>query len=149
VVGQPEMGSIDSWSSTALDFAAFGDYRLTEKMELSYAAEYTLMPWLGPAVENMTSEDGGDYYISLALNHEMRSGYLTGIQPAIRYEVLSPPEQINVGQEVPETDMTAIDFCLNLHTGEMSTVQVGGRNYSYQNGLDSYTDVYLNWRVLF
>ncbi len=122
---------------------------LSRKLHLDYSAEFTLLPWLGPEADNMTNEDGGDYYVSLAVTNKMNTGYLTAIQPAVRYEVLSPPEQVNVGATVPESDVSALDFCLNFHTGEMSTVQFGGRSYTDQNGDDGYTDVYLNWRLLF
>ncbi|MFO8183988.1 MAG: hypothetical protein R6U39_07415 [Candidatus Aegiribacteria sp.] len=149
IIGQPEMDPVDEWSATGLDFYAFGSYPLTGKITLDYEGEYMILPFRGPVVDNMINESGGDYYFSLAAAHELNMGMLTAVQPAVRYEILSPPEQVSSGVPVPETDRSAIDFCLNLHTGAMSTVQIGGRSYSYQSGDEGHTDVYVNWRMLF
>lgn len=149
ITGQPEMGPVDQWSATGLDFYAFGSYPLTEKITLDYEGEYIILPFRGPVVDNMINESGGDYYFSLAAAHQVDMGILTAVQPAVRYEILSPPEQVSSGVPVPERDRSAIDFCLNLHTGPMNTIQLGGRNYSYQSGDEGHTDVYVNWMMLF
>lgn len=149
IIGQPEMDPVDQWSATGLDFYAFGGYPLTEKITLNYEGEYMILPYPGPVADNMNNESGGDYYFSLAAAHQVDMGMLTAVQPAVRYEIISPPEQVSSGVPVPESDRSAIDFCLNLHTGGMNTVQLGGRSYSYQSGDQGHTDVYVNWRMLF
>ncbi len=149
IIGQPEMEAMDSWSAAGLDFYTYGDYPLASGLTLNYEGEYLVFPWPGPVMDNMVNESGGDYSFSLAGTQDVELGILTAIQPAVRYEMLSPPEQVFSGDPVPETDMSALDFCLNLHTGEMNTVQIGWRSYSYENGDDGHTDVYVNWRMLF
>lgn len=149
IIGQPEMDPVDQWSATGLDFYAYGSYPITGKTTLDYEGEYMILPFRGPVADNMINESGGSYYFSLAAAHQVDMGMLTAVQPAVRYEILSPPEQVSAGVPVPETDRSAIDFCLNLHTGAMNTVQLGGRSYSYQSGDEGHTDVYVNWRMLF
>ena len=149
VIGQPEMEPQESWSATGLSFYAYGDYPILRQLTLNFEGEYMSLPWAGPAVDDMVNEPGGDYYFSLAGTHEVEIGMLTAVQPAVRFEVLSPPEQVQTGQPVPESDVSALDMCLNLHTGQKNTVQIGARSYSFQSGADGYTDVYVNWRMLF
>ena len=149
VIGQPEMQPQESWSATGLSFYAYGDYPVFGGLTLNFEGEYMSLPWAGPAVDDMVNEPGGDYYFSLAGTHQVEMGMLTAIQPAVRLEMLSPPEQVQTGQTVPESDVSALDMCLNLHTGQKNTVQIGARSYSFQSGADGYTDVYVNWRMLF
>lgn len=149
IVGQPELEATDEWSTTGLDFFAHGRYSLNSDLSLDYEGEYLVLPWPGPVMDNMVNEDGGAFNFSLAGNHEVEMGILTAIQPAVRYEMISPPEQIASGADVPESDISILDFCLNLHTGKMNTVQIGGRSWAFENGDDGYTDVYVNWRMLF
>jgi hypothetical protein len=149
IIGQPEMETVDEWSATGLDFNVHGDYPITSDLTMNYEAEYMILPWPGPAMDNMINESGGDYWFSLAGTSEVEIGILTAIQPAVRYEILSPPEQVVSGDPIPETDISALDFCLNLHTGSMNTVQIGGRSFSYEDGDEGHTDIYVNWRMLF
>ncbi|OPL17803.1 MAG: hypothetical protein AVO35_07960 [Candidatus Aegiribacteria sp. MLS_C] len=149
IIGQPEVDTMEEWSATGLDFYLHGDYAITSDLMLNYEGEYMILPWPGPVLDNMENESGGDYSLSLAGTREVDMGLLTGIQPAIRFEMISPPEQVSSGDPVPETDVSVLDYCLNLHTGPLNTVQLGGRSFSFENGGEGHTDVYVNWRMLF
>ncbi|MCC6870770.1 MAG: hypothetical protein IT351_00145, partial [Candidatus Fermentibacter sp.] len=54
------------------------------------------------------------------------------------------------GADDPEDNRGAIDFCSNFHMGSHNTVQIGIRNYSFQDeNTDGYTDIILNWLMSF
>lgn len=152
IIGQPALGgdSTDSWSATGMDIYAHADYPLSESAVLNFAGEYMMLGYAGPDVDNMENKDAMSYYASLGATFDVDMGAITAIMPAIRYESFTPSYQLASGGTEPENGQTIIDFCLNLHTGNMNTFQIGGRNMGYENAdIEGYTDMYAGWRMKF
>lgn len=151
VIGEPEIpDSSDSWSATGMDIFAHADYPLSEGATLNFEGEYMMLGFQGPEIEDVENKDATSYYASLGATFGVDMGIVTGVQPVVRYESFTPAHQLLSGAEEPEIGETFIDFALNLHTGDMNRIQIGARNFGFENDeMDGYTDMYLNWRMLF
>ena len=142
----PDTTSTDTWSATGMDFYAVVDYPLSETSTLNFVGEYLMLG--EPASDDADMTDASAYAFTLAPEFELEGPALQAVRPAVRYENYSPSY---TGDTDPENDHTVIDFCLNLdvYSGK-NTVQIGGRNYSFQDeNTDGYTDMYLAWRMKF
>jgi len=156
MIGQPALLDTllsidtDSWSATGIDFYLLADYPINESATLNFAGEYMMLGRTGEELESVEKKDGTDYYVSLGGKFDVDMGAITAIQPAVRYESYSPSYLLASGADEPEDNQTIIDFCLNLHAGNMNTFQLGGRNMGYEDGdLEGYTDIYASWRMKF
>ena len=133
-------------SATGMDFLAVVDYPLSETATLNFAGEYLMLGEY--AGDDADMNDASAYAITLAPEFELAGPAIQAVRPAIRYENYSPSY---TGDEDPENDFGAIDFCLNLdlYSGK-NTLQIGGRSWSFENeDADGYTDMYLGWRMKF
>jgi hypothetical protein len=144
--GGYESDSTSTWSSNGFDVYAVVDYPVSDDVDLNFVGEY--MSLGSPQDdEGVTLNNGSAYTALLGAKFGLGDGLVTAIQPAVRYEMISPDY---VGDTDPENDYGAIDFCLNLHMGSLNTLQLGGRNYTFEDdSTDSWTDMYLNWRMKF
>jgi len=158
IIGQPEIEvadtsgtyTIDSWSATGIDVFAHADYPMSESATLNFEGEYMMLGFAGPDVDDFENKDAASYYGSLGATFGVDMGIITAIQPALRYESFTPSYQLAEGADEFENGLTYLDFGLNFHTGPMNTIQVGARNYGFENeDIEGYTDMYLNWRMLF
>jgi hypothetical protein len=135
-----------TWSSNGFDVYAVADYPASDDVTINFVGEYMSLgsPQDGGGI---TLNNGSAYTALLGAKFSLGDGMITAIQPAVRYENVSPDY---VGDTDPANDYGAIDFCLNLHMGSLNTLQLGGRNYTFEDdSTDSYTDMYLNWRMKF
>jgi hypothetical protein len=133
-----------------MDIFAYADYPLSESATLNFEGEYMMLGVQAPEVEGLENNDATSYYASLGATFGVDMGIVTAVQPVIRYEGFTPSYQLLSGADAPEIGLTFIDFALNFHTGEMNRIQVGARNFGFENSeIDGYTDMYLNWRMLF
>ena len=136
----------DTYSATGMDFYVTADFPLSATSDLFFAGEYLM---LGDTVdEDLDYNDANAYAVTLMANFNLEGQMLQAVRPAVRYENCSPGY---VGDTDPENDTSAMDFCLNLDLySSKNTAQIGMRNYSGQNDdFDSYTDMYLGWRMKF
>ena len=154
MIGQPEVtdttGTVEDWSSTAFDAYVLADYPLSNTANLIFEGEFMQAGYAGPDMDNMEKTAGTAYYATLGVNIGLENAFLTSIMPAVRYESLSPATQLASSAADPEDNTTVMDFCLNCHITPKNTIQLGGRNVSYESdSMDGYTDMYLGWRVNF
>jgi len=149
IVGQPELEDQDSWSATGLDFYVYGERPVFGRLSAAYTAEYMILPWRGPAVDNMENGSGSDLAITLSGKYTDQIGILSAVEPAVRFEVLTPAYQIQAGASKPEEGRSSLDVCLNLHSGDENVIQIGTRSFGFQQDIDGYTNVYINWRMVF
>lgn len=137
----------DAWSATGMDFYATADLPLSNTSDLFFAGEYLILG--DPDVDPDTDYTDADAYaLTLMANFSLDGEVLQAVRPAFRYENCSPGY---AGDTDPDNDESAIDFCLNLDLySSKNTAQIGIRNYSGQaEDFDSYTDMYLGWRMKF
>ena len=146
MLNDPDTTNTDTWSASGLDFYAVVEYPLSETSTLNFAGEYLILGQ--PAADNTDMNDAGAYAFTLAPEFELDGAAIQAIRPAIRYENYNPGY---AGSTDPDNDYGAIDFCLNLDLySDGNTVQIGGRNYTFgDSDTDSYTDMYLGWRMKF
>ena len=141
----------DTFSSTGFGGYLVVDYPASPSIDVGLIGEYLSLGWWGPEITGTEMKSAGIMTAELNANFGVENAWiLTGVQPAIRYEQIDPATQLPEGATEPEDNYGAIDFCLNLHMTEMNTLQIGARNYSYEDdNMDGYTDMYLNWRMKF
>ncbi|MBN1433566.1 hypothetical protein JW921_02330 [Candidatus Fermentibacterales bacterium] len=138
-----------SFSSSGFGGYAALKYPASDNVDIGFFGEYLSLGWWGPEVSGLDTGNAGIYSVELNAMFGVENAWLlTGIQPAVRYEQISPAWQ---GTEAPDSDnYGAMDFCLNLFMTKYNTVQIGARNYSFEDeNTDGYTDMYLNWRMKF
>ncbi len=139
--------TIDEWSATGINFFLTVHKPVSETVTLDFEGEYFILPVQTAEVTGYPNENGSDYYAALAATFDVDMGIINAVQPAIRYETYSPSY---VGDTDPEDDETVIDFCINLHTGNMNYFQIGGQNFSYEDSdFEGITDMYIAWRMKF
>lgn len=154
LIGQPEQPvgefTMESWNSLGLDLFAVADYPVGETVSIHFAGEYMNLGYAGPGIQNHELAHGKAMLFTLAADFETGSGFVQAVRPAVRYEVFSPMAYYQPGNR-PEDDRTALDFCVNLEVfSSANTLQIGGRNYSYENpNISGYTDIYAGWRMNF
>jgi hypothetical protein len=154
MIGQPELtdsGVVvqDSWSGTGIDAYLLVNYPVSETADLVFEGEYLNAGWAGPDYDGFTEEAGSDFYAMLGVKIGLE-GFLSAIMPAVRYESLDPMELVADGGTNAEDKTTVIDFCLNFYNGDNHDIQLGGRNWGFENdNIDGYTDMYLGWRMRF
>jgi len=139
----------DTYSTGGIDAYGVVEYPMSETGTLLFTGEYMMLPYLGPNLEESDPHDGTAYSFMLGGMFDVDMGRITAITPALRYDQVDPA--LEVDPEVdPEDNLGAIDFCLNVHTGPMNTLQLGARNYTGEaENFDSHTDIYANWRMTF
>ena len=136
----------DTYSATGMDFYATAEFPLSPSSEMFFAGEYLM---IGDTMDDdVDYTDANAYAVTLMANFDLEGNVLQAVRPAIRYESTSPGY---AGDEDPENDVSAIDFCLNLDLySSKNTAQIGMRNYSGQSeDFEGYTDMYLGWRMKF
>jgi len=136
----------DIYSATGMDFYATAGFPLSPTSEMFFAGEYLM---IGDTMDDdVDYTDANAYAVTLMANFDLEGDMLQAVRPAIRYENTSPGY---AGDEDPENDVSAIDFCLNLDIySSKNTAQIGMRNYSGQSeDFEGYTDMYLGWRMKF
>jgi len=144
--GGLDTDSTNTWNSTGMDFFAHGSIPVSSSASVDFEGEYMMLGFSGDT-EGVTASDGSCISFAVAPSFDMEAGVLTAIQPAVRYETINPAY---TGDTDPENDENALDFCVNVHTEGSNTFQIGGRNYSFENeDEESYTDLYVNWRLKF
>jgi len=154
-IGQPEIedstGTIDSWSSSGMDFYAAARYPLGESAKLFFEGEYAILGRTGADVEGMEKNDGSCMSIGVAAEFGVGGGFVRNVRPAVRYDMVDPSTMIAEGADEPENNVNVLDFCVGLDlTDNRNTLMLGARNFSFENdNLDGYTDIYLNWRMNF
>lgn len=151
MIGEPEIAdSTEEWSATGIDAYVLADYPLSDASNLIFEGEFLQGGYAGPDEEDADENAGMAYYATLGVNFDLENSFLTGIMPAVRYESLSPSTLVAEGADDPEDNVTVMDFCLNCYLTPKNTIQIGGRNYSFEaEGVDGYTDMYLGWRMNF
>lgn len=136
----------DTYSATGMDFFATADFPLSPSADLHFAGEYLMT---GDTMDDDVDwTDANGYAFTLMANFDLEGEMLQAVRPAIRYETVSPGF---AGDDDPENDISAIDFCLNfdLYSGK-NTAQIGMRNYSFQDEeTNGHTDMYFGWRMKF
>ena len=157
MIGQPELhddstGVLiqEKWSATGIDGYVLVDYPISETADLIFQGEFIQAGYAGPDYTNYEKKSGTAYYATLGANFGLANSFLSGIMPVVRYESLSPATILASGATEPEDNTTVMDFCLNCYLTPKNTIQIGGRNVSYEaEGVDGYTDMYLGWRMNF
>ncbi|MBN2587024.1 MAG: hypothetical protein JXA64_03225 [Candidatus Fermentibacteraceae bacterium] len=155
LIGQPDIedstGTVviqDEWSATGINAYALADYPMSESAELIFEGEFWQFGYAGPEVTGAELNSGMDYYGMLGVNFMLEDAILHSIMPAVRYETYSPQEMVVTGADRAEDNVTMIDFCVNCFVTPANTVQIGGRNVSYEaDGMEGYTDMYVGWRL--
>ncbi|MFO7950499.1 MAG: porin [Candidatus Fermentibacteraceae bacterium] len=139
----------DTYSAGGIDAYGVVEYPMSETGTLLFTGEYLMLPYLGAEVEGQEAQDGMAYSAMLGGMFEVDLGRITALTPAVRYDQVDPAWYDEMDPE-PEDNFGAIDFCLNVHTGPMNTLQLGARNYTFENeDADGWTDIYANWRMTF
>ncbi len=137
-------------SGTGIDVYGVVEYPATETIDLHFTGEYLM---LGDAVEEADGyeyNDETDMTVAGGATFGLQGDMITAITPMIRYEQISPATALPEGVDDPEDNYTAIDFCANFHMGSHNTLQLGARNYGFQEeGRDGYTDIILDWVMAF
>ncbi len=155
MIGAPQLDSAvvvtqEKWDATGIDAYVLADYPLSDASNLIFEGEFMQAGWTEPEVVGGEGKSGMAYYAMLGVNFDLEDGFLTSIMPAVRYESLSPSYFLVVGEDDPEDNITVMDFCLNCYLTPANTIQIGGRNVSYEDeDLEGYTDMYLGWRMNF
>jgi len=134
----------DTYSSNAIDVYGLVEYPMSETMDLHFTGEYLMLGYPAPDF------DGPVLPAAIGAPFGFDGVLVTGITPMLRYEQVSPATMLPEGAEEPEDNYGAIDFCGNIHMGTHNVLQLGLRNYSYENeDIDGYTDIIANWRMNF
>lgn len=138
----------EEWSATAISACALADYPLSGSADLVFVGEYWQMGYAGPEVAGMENNAAVAFYTTLGVNFTLQDALIHSVMPAVRYESYSPEEPIAAGAQRDEDNETFIDFCLNVFINPYNTIQIGGRNYGFEDeNEDGYTDMYLGWRL--
>ncbi len=142
--------TVKEWSATGIDAYVLVDYPISESADLIFQGEFMQTGWTAAEIVGGEGKAGTAYYGMLGVNIGIENSFLTSIMPAVRYETISPSYFLPVGGNEPEDNTTVMDFCVNCHLTPKNTIQIGGRNYSYEaSNVDGYTDIYLGWRMNF
>jgi hypothetical protein len=142
--------SVKEWSATGIDAYVLVDYPISETANLIFQGEFMQTGYAGPDITNYEKTAGTAYYATLGANFGLENSFLSGIMPVIRYESLSPATNFASGATEPKDNTTVMDFGLNCYLTPRNTIQIGGRNVSYEaDNVDGYTDMYLGWRMNF
>ncbi len=155
MIGQPQLDSAgvviqEKWDATGIDAYVLADYPLSDASNLIFEGEYLQAGYNGPEDIGGEWEAGTAYYAMLGVNFDLEESFLSGIMPAVRYETLSPYEYVVTGEDAAKDNETVMDFCVNCYLTPKNTIQIGGRNFSFEaDGEDGYTDMYLGWRMNF
>lgn len=159
MIGQPEFedtsGTTESWSATGIDAYLLVDYPVSPTFDLVFQGEFLNAGVVGPDISGVDKEAGMDFYAMLGGRFGLEGGFLSAIMPAVRYESLDPMEYVLAGGTGAEDKVTIIDFCVNFYNGANHDIQLGGRNWGFENsdpdsgGVEGYTDMYLGWRMRF
>lgn len=156
MIGQPEIEYTDTtgtytipeWSGMGINAYALVDYPMSESAELIFEGEFWNFGYAGPDVDGVDEEAGMAYYGMLGVNLMLDGGFLHSIMPAVRYEMYSPQEAVVTGADRAEDNITWIDACVNCFITPRNTLQLGIRNWSFEEeNTDGYTDMYLGWRL--
>jgi len=140
--------TVDEWSGMGINAYVLADYPLSDNADLIFEGEYWQMGYTGPDMDNVEEEGAMDYYATLGVNIGLENAIFSSIMPAVRYETYSPQELVASGAERAEDNLTWIDFCVNCHINPYNTIQIGGRNVSYEDeNAEGFTDIYLGWRL--
>ena len=155
MIGVPEVDSLESWSATGIDAYLLVDYPVSPTFDLVFQGEFLNAGVAGPDISGADKEAGMDFYAMLGGRFDLEGGFLSAIMPAVRYESLDPMEYVLSGGDGAEDKVTVIDFCVNFYNGENHDLQLGGRNWGFENsdpdsgGTEGFTDMYLGWRMRF
>ncbi|HOA04428.1 MAG TPA: porin [Candidatus Fermentibacter daniensis] len=145
-----DSGTDDTATGTGIDVYGLVKYPVTETIDLRFAGEYMMLGLPADDVEGFEINDNTIMTVAGGATFGLQSDMITAITPMIRYEQISPVSIVADGADDPEDNRGAIDFCSNFHMGSHNTVQIGIRNYSFQDeNTDGYTDIILNWLMSF
>ena len=150
----------DADTTNTFTCSAFGgyaalDYPTSDNLTINFVGEYLSLGWNGEEIEGMERKNGSVLTAMIGACFNTGSSSLSAIQPVVRYETVNPATQIVEGNPEPEDNYGALDYCVNFHFGELNTVQVGGRTFSFETESESdplsqnHTDIYVKWRVKF
>lgn len=138
----------EEWSATAINAYALADYPISGSADLVFEGEFWQMPFPGPEVAGVENNAAVAFYTTLGVNFTLQDALIHSVMPAVRYESYSPSEPVATGVERAEDNETFIDFCLNVFINPYNTIQIGGRNYGFEDeNSDGWTDMYLGWRL--
>ncbi len=153
MIGQPDVedsGGVvqEEWSAMGINAYAVADRQLSDDTKLVFETEFWHFGYAGPDIANVHEKAGMDMYADLGVNFRLDGSIFSAVMPALRYEFYSPQEAVAAGSGRAEDNVTVMDFCLNCYVTPGNTIQVGGRNVSYEDDdVDGYTDMYLGWRL--
>lgn len=137
-------------SSTGVDVYGLVEYPASETIDLHFTGEYMMLGAPVEDAEGMVNNDGTVMTIAGGATFGLQGDMITGITPMIRYEQISPATVVAEGDDAPVDNLTAIDFCANIHMGSHNTLQVGARNFGFEDeNLDGYTNIIANWIMSF
>ncbi|MCK4505219.1 MAG: hypothetical protein KAW14_06360 [Candidatus Aegiribacteria sp.] len=155
MIGEAQLDSAgvvlqEKWNATGIDAYILADYPISDAADLIFEGEFLQAGWIEPEVIGGEGKAGMDYYAMLGVNFDLEESFIASIMPAVRYETLSPSYFLVTGADEPKDNTTVMDFCVNCYLTPANTIQIGGRNYSFEaDGVDGYTDMYLGWRMNF
>ena len=151
LIGAPDIAdSTEEWTATGIDAYVLADYPISDASNLIFEGEFLQAGYDGPELIAGEWEAGTAYYAMLGVNFDLADSFIASIMPAVRYESLSPYEYVVTGDDAAKDNTTIMDFCVNCYLTPANTIQIGGRNYSFEaDGVDGYTDMYLGWRMNF
>lgn len=133
-------------SATAMDFYTVVNQPISETVGLTFVGEYIAVG--EPMEDDSEWTNGNGYALTLVADFALDGNMIQAVRPALRFENNSPGY---AGDDDPENDEGAIDFCLNMDIySSKNTVQIGMRNYTFESEEeDSYSDMYFGWRMKF
>lgn len=136
--------AVDAWSSNGMDFFAAANYPVTSMGTLRFVGEYMI---IGAPDTADDATAGNGMSVMIGYDFDLDGEVLVSIMPAVRYDAATP---IDFTGDAEDTGYSRIDFCVNVGLfSNLNTLQVGMRNYGFEDDTDAYTDIYANWRINF
>ena len=136
--------AVDAWSSNGMDFFAAANYPVSPMRTLRFVGEYMI---IGARDTADDATAGNGMSVMAGYDMDIDGEVLVNVMPAVRYDAVTPVDLTGNAEDMGES---RIDFCVNLGLfSNLNTLQVGMRNYGFQDDREGHTDIYANWRMNF
>jgi hypothetical protein len=144
MIGMNESDTEEAWKASGMDFYAVTEYPVSHSGTIVFAGEYLMYG----APDNLDdAEDGSAMSLMAGYDVRLGQGAILGIMPAVRFDMVAPMDSTGLAED---TGMSVVDFCVNVDLfSDLNTLQLGIRNYGYDDSREGYTDMYANWRMNF
>jgi len=160
MIGQPELiedaDTTESWSSNGIDVFAVANYPVSPTGTFNFVGEYMMLGTPSNDVDGFVLHDGARMSVMGGYDIKLDGNVVLAVQPAVRFDTIDPIAAWADDADEPEDNETIIDFCVGIDLfTNLNTLQLGMRNYSWENddvdngGTESYSDMYVNWRMNF